>query len=84
MYYTFATVDEEEVRAIIELPSDTTEEMLPIATNDVQFKAWGELKNGQQIMTGTISIGEPKEPSYLQAIVYTLNPSIPKSRIIEN
>ena len=54
MYYTFATVDEEEVRAIIELPSDTTEEMLPIATNDVQVKAWGELKNGQQIMTGTI------------------------------
>ena len=68
MYYTFATVDEEEVRAIIELPSDTTEKMLPIATNDMQFKAWGELKNGQQIMTGTISIGEPKEPSYLQAI----------------
>ena len=27
-----------------------------------------ELKNEQQIMTGTVSIGSPKEPSYLQAI----------------
>ncbi len=68
MYYTFATVDKEDVRAIIELPPDTTEEMLPLADNDVQFKAWGELKNGQQIMTGTISIGDPKEQSYLQAL----------------
>jgi hypothetical protein len=68
MYYTFATVDKEEVRAIIELPSDTTEEMLPITTNNVQVKAWAELKNGQQIMTGTVSIGSPKEPSYLQAV----------------
>jgi len=67
MYYTFATVDKEEVRAIIELPPDATEEMLPIASKDVQVKAWAELKNGQQIMTGTVSIGSPKEPSYLQA-----------------
>ena len=68
MYYTFATVDKEEVRAIIELPPNTTEEMLPIATKDVQVKAWAELKNGQQIMTGTISTGSPKEPSYLQSL----------------
>jgi len=67
MYYTFATIDKEEVRAIVELPPDTTEEMLPIATKDVQVKAWAELKNGQQIMTGTVSIGSPKEPSYLHA-----------------
>lgn len=67
MYYTFATTDKEEVRAIIELPPDTTEEMLPIATKDVQVNASAELKNGQQIMTGTVSIGSPKEPSYLQA-----------------
>jgi hypothetical protein len=68
MYYTFATIEKEEVRAIVELPPDTTEEMLPIATKDVQVKAWAELKNGQQIMTGTVSIDSPKEPSYLQAI----------------
>ena len=68
MYYTFATTDKEEVRAIIELPSDTTEETLPISTKDVQVKAWAEMKSGQQIMTGTVSIGSPKEPSYLQAV----------------
>ena len=68
MYYTFATVDKEEVRAIIELPPDTTEEMLPIATKDVQVKAWAELKRGQPIMTGTVSIGSPKEPSYIQGV----------------
>ena len=67
-YYTFATVDKEEVRAILELPPDTNKEMLPIATNDVQVKAWAELKNGKEIMTGTVSIGSPKEPSYLQAV----------------
>ena len=68
MYYTFATIDREEVRAIIELPPNTTEEMLPISTKDAQVKAWAEMKNGQQIMTGTVSIGSPKVPSYLQAI----------------
>ncbi|GAH07372.1 unnamed protein product, partial [marine sediment metagenome] len=36
--------------------------------DDVVVKAWGELKNGQQICTGTISIGNPKEPSYLQSL----------------
>ncbi|MFX1363946.1 MAG: hypothetical protein ACFFCE_13795 [Promethearchaeota archaeon] len=68
MYYTFATIDKEEVRAIIELPPGTTEDMLPLAMNDIQVKAWAEMKSGQQIMTGTVSIGSPKEPSYLQGL----------------
>jgi len=68
MYYTYATIDKEEVRAIIELPENTTEGSLPITADDIQFKAWGEMKNGQQIMMGTISIGNPKEPAYLQSI----------------
>jgi hypothetical protein len=68
MYYTFATVDKEEVRAIIDLPPNITGDMLPITTEDVQVKAGAELKSGQQIMTGTVSIGSPKEPSYLQAV----------------
>ncbi|MFW9989170.1 MAG: hypothetical protein ACFFC3_10975 [Candidatus Odinarchaeota archaeon] len=68
MYYTYATIDKEEVRAIIELPPDTTEKILPVSTEDIQVKAWAELKNGQQIMTGTVSIGSPKDLSYLQSI----------------
>ncbi|MFW9823442.1 MAG: hypothetical protein ACFFE4_10930 [Candidatus Thorarchaeota archaeon] len=82
MYYTYATIDKEEVRAIIELPEGTTEESLPLTTDDVQFKAWGELKSGQQIMTGTISIGNPKEPSYLQAVELKNSPS-EELRILE-
>jgi len=61
MYYTFATVDKEEVRTIIELPPDGIK-------NNIQVKAWAELKNGQQVMTGTVSCGDSKEPSYLEAI----------------
>jgi hypothetical protein len=68
MYYTYATIDKEEVRAIIELPEGTTEDSLPLKGDDVQCKAWGELKGGQQIMTGTLSIGNPEEPSYLQSL----------------
>ncbi|MHA2088286.1 MAG: hypothetical protein ACW972_08410, partial [Promethearchaeota archaeon] len=68
MYYTYATIDKEEVKAIIELPEGTTEDSLPITADDVQLKAWGEMKSGQQIMMGTVSIGNPQEPSYLQAI----------------
>ncbi len=61
MYYTFATTDKEKVRAIIELPPDGIK-------NDIQVKAWAELTNGQPVMTGTVSCGDSKEPSYLQAI----------------
>ncbi|MHA2398729.1 MAG: hypothetical protein ACXADU_07550 [Promethearchaeota archaeon] len=68
MYYTFATTDKEEVRAIIELPPDITEDMLPISTEDIQLNAWAEMKSGQQIMTGNVSIGSPKAPSYIKAI----------------
>lgn len=60
MYYTFATVDQEEVRAVIEMPPD--------ANKDVQVKAWAEMKNGQVIASGTVGIGNPKEPSYLQSL----------------
>ncbi|MFX1276996.1 MAG: hypothetical protein ACFFBP_19230 [Promethearchaeota archaeon] len=76
MYYTYATVHKEKVRAIIELPAEISHDMLPIALNDIQVKAWAELKTGQQIMTGTISIGSPEEPSYLQAV--ELKNSIPE------
>lgn len=68
MYYTYATIDKEEVRAVIELPEGTNDDSLPITTDNVQYKAWGELKDGQQIMTGTVSIGTPNEPSYLQSL----------------
>jgi len=68
MYYTFATTDREEVRAIVELPEGVTEDALPITSENIQVNSWGEMKNGQQICTGTLSIGIPKESSYLQSL----------------
>ena len=68
MYYTYATIDKEEVRAIIELPEGTTEDSLPLTADNIQCKSWGELKSGQQIMTGTVAVGNPEEPSYLQSL----------------
>jgi hypothetical protein len=68
MYYLFATLDLEEVRAIIELPEGVSAESLPISDNNLQVKAWAEMKDGKQIMTGHIAIGNPKEPSYLRAL----------------
>ncbi len=60
MYYTYATTHRENVRAVIALPSE--------GVNDVQVKAKVEMKDGQVAATGTVSIGNPSELSYLQAI----------------
>lgn len=59
MYYTYATMHLEEVRAVIGI----TEE----GTKDVQVEAWVEMKDGKKVATGTVSVGEVKEPSYLQS-----------------
>jgi len=60
LYYTFATTDREEVRAIVKMP--------PEGANDVQIEARAEMKNGQVIAKGTMSIGGPNELSYLQSL----------------
>lgn len=59
IYYTYALVDGEEVRAVIGLP--------PEGVKDVQVEAWAETPDGHTIGKGTVSLGEPKELSYLQA-----------------
>ena len=60
LYYTFATTDREEVRAIVKIP--------PEGSEDIQVEAYAEMKNGQVIAKGTLSVGEPKESSYLQSL----------------
>jgi hypothetical protein len=60
MYYTFATTDKEEVRAVVKIP--------PEGADDVQMEARVEMPNGKVIATGTVAVGEPKELSYLQAL----------------
>lgn len=60
MYYTFATTDKEEVRAVVKIP--------PEGADDFQVEARVEMPSGKVIATGTVAVGEPKELSYLQAL----------------
>jgi hypothetical protein len=59
MYYTYATMHLEEVRAVITVP--------PEGIEDAQVEAWVETPEGRTVARGTVSVGNPKEPSYLQA-----------------
>jgi hypothetical protein len=60
MYYTFATTDREDVRAVLRLP--------PEGAKDVQVEAWVEMPDGHTVAKGTASVGNPKEPAYLQTV----------------
>ena len=60
LYYTFATTDKEEVRAVVKMP--------PEGAKDVQVEARAEMKNGQVIAKGTVAVGDPEEVSYIQSI----------------
>lgn len=60
LYYTFATTDLEEVRAVVKMP--------PADAKDVQMEARVEMRDGKVVATGTVAVGEPKEPSYIQAL----------------
>lgn len=60
LYYTFATTDREDVRAVIRLP--------PEGAKDAQVEAWVEMPDGHTVAKGTASVGNPKEPAYLQTV----------------
>lgn len=60
MYYTFATTDREKVRAVVAQP--------PERVDDVQVEARVEMPDGKIVAKGTVSIGNPNEPSYLQGL----------------
>jgi hypothetical protein len=60
IYYTYAMLDGEQVRGIMGIPAE--------AKQDVQVKAWAESQDGHTVGTGTIAVGEPAEPSYIQTI----------------
>jgi len=61
MYYTYATTDREEVRAILAVP--------PQGEKDVLVEARVEAKDGgQAVAKGTVSMGYPRKPSYLHAL----------------
>ena len=60
IYYTYALVDGEQVRGVVAVP--------PEGASDVQVEARAEDKEGRAVGKGTVSIGKPEEPPYLQAI----------------
>lgn len=59
MYYTYATMHLEEVRAVIGKAEE--------GAKDAQVEASVEMKDGKNVATGTVSVGDVKEPSYLQS-----------------
>ena len=59
MFYTYAILHGEELRAIIEVP--------PRNADDFLGEARLESKDDHLVAKGTVSIGNPKEKSYLQA-----------------
>jgi hypothetical protein len=60
MFYTFATIDREDVRAIVKRP--------PNGANDVQLDAWVENKEGRVVCKGTVAAGKPQAKSYVRAL----------------
>lgn len=59
MYYTFATTDREDVRAVIQEPP---------GGDDVNVDAWVENLEGRVVAKGSLSVGEPRELSYVSSL----------------
>lgn len=57
MFYTFATVDNEEVRAVVKAPKDT---------RDTQTDAWVETHEGKVVAKGTLGVGKPSATAYVR------------------
>ncbi len=70
IFYTYMTTDREEVRAVIGLP--------PQGAKDAQVEARLEMRSGQIVGQGTVSVGEPKEPTYIQSISMTTSGDEPR------
>lgn len=74
IFYTFMTTDREEVRALIGIP--------PEGVSDIQVEARLEMPNGQIVGKGTVSVGHPPEPTYLESI--TMNTTGEEPRVFAN
>lgn len=61
MFYTYATIDQEDVRAIVKAPPAGVRD-------DVQLDAWVENEEGRTVCKGTISVGSPKATSYVRGL----------------
>ena len=75
IYYTYATLDREEVRAVLEIP--------PEGAENVQLRACVETPDGKTVAKGTVDIGEPEEVSYIRKIPLENSP-LEELRILAN
>jgi hypothetical protein len=60
LYYTYALLDGEEVRAMVQAS--------PTGAKDVQVEARAETPDGRLVAKGTLSQGNPEEKTYLQKV----------------
>jgi hypothetical protein len=67
MFYTYATIDREDVRAIVKRP--------PAGATEVQLDAWIENRDGRVVCKGTVAAGQPKEKPYVRALELQNAPS---------
>lgn len=63
MYYTYATQHLEDVRAVIRMPERRGA--------DEQVECWVELRDGTVAAKGTLAVGRPEAPTYVQALSIT-------------
>src|SRR6185503_5953544 len=66
MFYTFATLDGEEVRAVIERPVGDLGD--GAALEDRQLVARVETPEGKVVAKGTVACGSPAEPGYVRGL----------------
>lgn len=59
MFYTFATTDREDVRAVMQEP---------VETDNVKVESWVENPQGKIVCKGSLSVGNPDEPNYVRSL----------------
>jgi hypothetical protein len=66
MFYIYATLAGEEIRAVIKMP--------PVGAVDIQVEARIETPDGKTVMEGTMAVGTPKVPTHLRAMQFKNSP----------
>ncbi|MBW2622516.1 MAG: hypothetical protein JRD68_06385 [Deltaproteobacteria bacterium] len=60
LYYTYATLHREEVQVVMPVP--------PEGQDDISLEAQVVMKDGKVVAKGSVSVGNPKEPSYIRGL----------------
>ena len=74
MFYTYATIHKEDVRAVMNTPS---------GGNDEKVDAYGETPEGTIVAKGSLSVGSPSEPNYVASFPAS-NSRREEFKILEN